>query len=91
VQDKFVFYLEMTTTYQIDPDELEQFIDLFRKSFEGNSLKITVEAVDQTTYLLNDSARAKRLEEAARNVRSNQNTVSLTFDQLEALEQRAII
>jgi|GEM_PF-2118815 len=81
----------MTTTYQIRPDEMEEFIDLFRKSFGGNVLKITVEAMDETNYLLSDPARAKRLETAAKNVRTNQNTVSLTFDQLQELEQRASI
>lgn len=46
---------------------------------------------DETTYLLSDSNRANRLETAAKNVRTNQNTVSLTFDQLQELEQRASI
>lgn len=83
--------LAMTATYQIGPDELEHFIDTLRKSFGGNTLKITIEEIDETAYLLSDPARAKRLETAAKNVRTNQNTISLTFSQLQELEQRASI
>ena len=81
----------MTATYQVSPGELDHFIEMFRKSFSGNALKITIEEIDETTYLLSDSSRAKRLETAAKNVRTNQNTVSFTFSQLQEREQRASI
>jgi hypothetical protein len=81
----------MTATYQIGPDELEHFIEMLRKSFGGNTLKVTVEQIDETAYLMSDPARAKRLTTAVNNVRTNQNTVKLTFTELQELEQRASI
>jgi hypothetical protein len=81
----------MTATYQIQPHELNQFIDSLRKSFRGSSLKIIVEEMDETTYLLSDSTRANRLEKAIKNVRTNTNVKSLTFDELDELEKRATI
>jgi hypothetical protein len=81
----------MTATYQIQPHELNQFIDSLRKSFRGSSLKIIVEEMDETTYLLSDATRANRLEKAIKNVRTNTNVKSLTFDELDELEKRATI
>jgi hypothetical protein len=81
----------MTATYQIQPHELNQFIDSLRKSFKGSSLKIIVEEMDETTYLLSDATRANRLEKAIKNVRTNTNVKSLTFDELDELEKRATI
>ncbi len=81
----------MTATYQIQPHELNQFIDSLRKSFRGSSLKIIVEEMDETTYLLSDSTRANRLEKAIKNVRSNANIKTLTFEELDELEKRATI
>ena len=81
----------MTATYQIQPHELNQFIDSLRKSFKGSSLKIIVEEMDETAYLLSDTIRANRLEKAIKNVRSNTNVKTLTFDELDELEKRAAI
>jgi hypothetical protein len=81
----------MTATYQIQPHELNQFIDLLRKSFRGSSLKIIVEEIDETTYLLSDDVRAERLKKATDNVRTQTNVKSLTFDELNELEKRATI
>lgn len=81
----------MTATYQIQPHELNQFIDSLRKSFKGSSLKIIVEEMDETTYLLSDTTRANRLEKAVKNVRSNTNVKSLTFDELDELEKNVTI
>ena len=81
----------MTATYQIQPHELNQFIDSLRKSFKGSSLKIIVEEMDETAYLLSDTIRANRLEKAIKNVRSNTNVKTLTFDELDELEKRATI
>lgn len=81
----------MTATYQIQPHELNQFIDSLRKSFRGSSLKIIVEEMDETTYLMSDANRANRLEKAIKNVRSNTNVKNLTFDELDELEKRATI
>ena len=81
----------MTATYQIQPHELNQFIDSLRKSFKGSSLKIIVEEMDETTYLLSDETRANRLEKAIKNVRSNTNVKSLTFDELDELEKGATV
>lgn len=81
----------MTATYQIQPHELNQFIDSLRKSFKGSSLKIIVEEMDETTYLLSDTIRANRLEKAIKNVRSNTNVKSLTFDELDELEKNVTI
>ncbi len=81
----------MTATYEIGPDEFERFIKMFRKSFGGNTLKVTVEQIDETAYLMSEPTRAKRLNTAVNNVRTNQNTVKLTFTELQELEQRASI
>ncbi|MEA5460598.1 hypothetical protein VB796_16195 [Arcicella sp. LKC2W] len=81
----------MTATYQIQPHELNQFIESLRKSFKGRSLKIVVEEIDETTYLLSENVRAERLKKAANNVRTNTNVKSLTFDELDELEKRATI
>jgi hypothetical protein len=81
----------MTATYQIQPHELNQFIDSLRKSFRGSSLKIIVEEIDETTYLLSDDVRAERLKKATENVRTQTNVKSLTFDELNELEKRATI
>jgi hypothetical protein len=81
----------MTATYQIQPHELNQFIDSLRKSFRGSSLKIIVEEMDETSYLLSDSARASRLEKAIKNVRSSTNVKTLTFEELDELEKKASI
>jgi hypothetical protein len=81
----------MTATYQIQPHELNQFIDSLRKSFRGSSLKIIVEEIDETTYLLSDDVRAERLKKATENVRTQTNVKSLTFDELNEFEKRATI
>lgn len=81
----------MTATYQIQPHELNQFIESLRKSFKGRSLKIVVEEIDETTYLLSENVRAERLKKAANNVRTNTNVKSLTFDELDEFEKRATI
>ena len=81
----------MTATYQIQPHELNQFIDSLKKSFRGSSLKIIVEEMDETTYLLSDSARASRLEKVIQNARLNTNLKTLTFDELDELEKKASI
>jgi hypothetical protein len=77
----------MTATYQIQPNELNQFIESLRKSFKGSPLKIIVEEIDETTYLLSNEQRAKRLERAIKNVRENNNTKTITFDELDELEK----
>jgi hypothetical protein len=81
----------MTATYQIQPHELNQFIESLRKSFKGRSLKIVVEEIDETTYLLSDKIRAERLKKAVQNVRTNTDVKTLTFDELDELEKRATI
>lgn len=81
----------MTATYQIQPHELNQFIDSLKKSFKGSSLKIIVEEMDETTCLLSDISRTNRLEKAVKNVRSNTNVKTLTFDGLDELEKNVII
>lgn len=81
----------MTATYQIQPHELNQFIESLRKSFKGSSLKIIVEEIDETTYLLSDNVRAERLKKAVHNVRTNTHVKSLTFDELDELEKRVTI
>lgn len=81
----------MTATYQIQPNELNQFIESLRKSFKGSPLKIIVEEIDETTYLLSNEQRAKRLERAIKNVRENNNTKTITFDELDELEKRTAI
>ena len=81
----------MTATYQIQPHELNQFIDSLKKSFKGSTLKIIVEEMDETTYLLSDTIRTNRLEKAIKNVRSNTNVKSLTFDELDELEKNVTI
>ncbi|MCU0468948.1 MAG: hypothetical protein MUF58_10120 [Arcicella sp.] len=81
----------MTATYQIQPNELNQFIESLRKSFKGSPLKIIVEEIDETTYLLSNEQRAKRLERAIKNVRENNNTKTITFDELDELEKGTAI
>lgn len=81
----------MTATYQVQPHELNQFIESLRKSFRGSPLKIVVEEIDETTYLLSSQDRAERLQKAVKNVRTNTNVKSLTFDELDELEKRVII
>ena len=81
----------MTATYQIAPHELNQFIEKLRKSFRGSPLKIIVEELDETEYLLGDSVRAARLLKASENVRTGKSVKSLTFDELDELEKRAAI
>ena len=81
----------MTATYQVQPHELNQFIESLRKSFRGSPLKIVVEEIDETTYLLSNQDRAERLQKATQNVRHNINVKSLTFDELDELEKRVTI
>lgn len=81
----------MTATYQIQPHELNHFIESLRKSFGGSPLKIVVEEIDETTYLLSNLDRAERLQKAAQNVRNNNDVKPLTFDELDEFEKRVTI
>lgn len=81
----------MIATYQVQPHELNQFIESLRKSFRGSPLKIVVEEIDETTYLLSNQDRSERLQKAVQNVRNNTNVKSLTFDELDELEKRVTI
>ena len=47
--------------------------------------------MDETTCLLSDTIRTNRLEKAIKNVRSNTNVKSLTFDELDELEKNVTI
>jgi hypothetical protein len=79
----------MITMYQIEPNELNQFIAVFRKTFSGKPLKVIVEPMDETDYLLHDNERKERLLTAIDNVRSEKNIVTLNFEDLDEFEKRA--
>ena len=44
--------------------------------------------INETTYLLSNKDRAKRLQRAIQNVRNNTNVKPLTFDELDEFERR---
>jgi antitoxin YefM len=77
----------MTATYQIAPNELNHFIESLRKSFGGSPLKITVEELDETEYLLSTQDNRNHLEDAIKRVDTEQNFVELSFEKLHEMRK----
>lgn len=66
----------MQTTYQIEADELdEKFVDSVKALFKHKKIEITVVELDETEYLLRNSANRENLLEAIDDIESGRNLV----------------
>ena len=66
----------MTTTYQINADELDAgFVERVKAAFPHKLIEIAVTEADETSSLLSDPARRERLLRAAAEVEAGRNIV----------------
>ena len=66
----------MTTTYQINADELDAgFVERVKAAFPHKRIEIVVTEADETSDLLADPARRERLLRAAADVEAGRNIV----------------
>ena len=66
----------MTTTYQINADQLDAgFIERVKAAFPHKLIEIAVTEADETSSLLSDPARRERLLRAAADVEAGRNIV----------------
>ena len=66
----------MTTTYQINADQLDAgFVERVKAAFPHKLIEIAVTEADETSSLLSDPARRERLLRAAAEVEAGRNIV----------------
>ena len=66
----------MTTTYQINADQLDAgFVERVKAAFPHKLIEIAVTEADETSSLLSDPARRERLLRAAAEVKAGRNIV----------------
>ena len=66
----------MTTTYQINADQLDAgFVERVKAAFPHKLIEIAVTEADETSSLLSDPARRERLLRAAAEVDAGRNIV----------------
>ena len=66
----------MTTTYQINADQLDAgFVERVKAAFPHKLIEIAVTEADETSSLLSDPARRERLLRAAADVEAGRNIV----------------
>jgi phospholipid N-methyltransferase len=76
----------MTATYQLKPYELtDDFLKMLKEAFHDREIIITIEAHDETAYLLHDEANRKFLLEAVEAVKQRKFARIMTLEELEAL------
>lgn len=66
----------MTTTYQLNADQLDAgFVEKVKAAFPHKLIEIVVTEADETSSLLSDPARRERLLRAAADVEEGRNVV----------------
>ncbi len=71
----------MTPTYQIKPHELTlEFLKGIQRQFKDSSLKIIIEEMDETEYLLSSEANATHFQESLNEFKQGQ---GITFTSKE--------
>ena len=72
----------MYTTYRLHTDELDmQFLEALKALFEGKTIEIVVQEVDETAYLLGSEANKRRLLQAVEHVANGQNLIEVSFEE----------
>lgn len=72
----------MYTTYRLHTDELDmQFLEALKALFEGKTIEIVVQEVDETAYLLGNEANKRRLLQAVEYVANGQNLIEVSLEE----------
>ncbi|MDR3284274.1 MAG: hypothetical protein LBS97_03725 [Treponema sp.] len=76
----------MVATYRLKPYEIDGFLKVFKSTFTGKELEVSVEEVeDETDYLLKSESNRKQLLEAVEAEENGQFFCTMTMEQLEEL------
>lgn len=73
----------METTIRINTDQLSsEIIDGIKKMFPHKTVDITIQAADETEYILSNPAYARELEDRIAEYDKKKETISLKADEL---------
>ncbi len=73
----------METTIKINTDAIsDEFIQTIKKLFPHKTVEITIQAADETEYILSNPVLTKVLEDRIANYEKNQKIIGLKADEL---------